>query len=650
MSAQFSEQQQLYHDLANQAQQLHLLTSMLNCVGSTTDMSEVLAQLEDGLRTILPTSWHAIQIAIVDEQRQALQYHQLNGAGISRYWSNVRAGAQAAARMLGITLEYAEGTISGPEAQSRLLEQAIADHVDAIGLAPIDAAGLEPLISTSIANKIPLITFDSPPIAESRSLAYIGTNNYAAGILAGQALQRLLPQGGLIGVSLDSLTAANGRQRVEGLQASLQGSNLHILDPIEELFDPERGERLVCAALQQHPELIGGFGVCGGSGANWARSIERQQRHDLALICFDISADSMRMLKQGVVQVVLAQREYDMGFRTVELLCRVLVHGQQWLPHSLPSHGFFDTGVDVITLERSDWSICLADYLNQTSRQRTVDPQLRRAIARLPQPPRIRLIGMAEQGYQGTPEWYQPYESNSLISEVIEQSQAQIRNPQQSNEADPTLLIAKRRNSQTLAVIPLATRGLAVGVLILESEHANACGPSELNTLQQVAAAVAAVVEHVRLVAQIERRASELERFTRQQELLIETIREISSPAVPIVPGILVMPLVGVIDTQRATSFMETLMREIGQHRATSVLIDISAVPVVDTGVANYLIQAAQAARLLGAEVILVGISPAIAQTMVQLGIDLAGINTRADLAGGFAYALQCRGGRISYR
>jgi ABC-type sugar transport system substrate-binding protein len=650
MSVQFSEQQQLYHDLANHAQQLRLLTSMLHSVGSTTDMSEVLAQLEDGLRTILPTSWHAIQIAIVDEQRQVLQYHQLNGAGISRYWSNLRAGAQAAARMLGITLEYAAGSINGPDAQSTLLDQAIADRVDAIGLAPIDAAGLEPLIGASRAATIPLITFDSPPIAESRSLAYIGTNNYAAGALAGQALQRLLPHGGLIGVSLDSLTAANGRQRVEGLQASLQGSNLRILEPIEELFDPERGERLVCQALQQHPELIGGFGVCGASGANWARSIERQQRHDLALICFDISADSMRMLKQGIAQVVLAQREYDMGFRTVELLCRTLIHGPQWLQNNLPAHGFFDTGVDVITLERSDWSICLADYLNRTSSQRTVDPQLRYAIAKLPQSPRIRLIGMAEQGHEGTPEWYEPYNTETLIGEVIEQAQPIIKNPQQSDMADPTLLIAKRRNSQTLAIIPLATKGLAVGALILESEQADACGPSELIALQQVAAAVAAVVEHVRLVAQIERRAAELERFSRQQELLIETIREISSPAVPIVPGILVMPLVGVIDTQRASNFMETLMHEIGQHHATSVLIDISAVSVVDTGVANYLIQAAQAARLLGAEVILVGISPAIAQTMVQLGIELSGINTRADLAGGFAYALQRRGGRISYR
>ena len=114
----------------------------------------------------------------------------------------------------------------------------------------------------------------------------------------------------------------------------------------------------------------------------------------------------------------------------------------------------------------------------------------------------------------------------------------------------------------------------------------------------------------------------------------------IVSPVAPIAPGILVMPMVGTIDTRRASRFIETLLGAISAHDAQIVLIDISAVAVVDTSVANAIIQAGQAARMLGAEMVLVGITPAVAQTMVHLGIALTQMTTRADLESGFAYAL----------
>jgi rsbT co-antagonist protein RsbR len=85
---------------------------------------------------------------------------------------------------------------------------------------------------------------------------------------------------------------------------------------------------------------------------------------------------------------------------------------------------------------------------------------------------------------------------------------------------------------------------------------------------------------------------------------------------------------------------METLLQRISETRATVVIIDITGVPVVDTGVAHYLLQTSRAVRLLGAEVVLVGIGADIAQTIVQLGIDLNDIVTQADLRLGVTYAL----------
>jgi rsbT co-antagonist protein RsbR len=125
-------------------------------------------------------------------------------------------------------------------------------------------------------------------------------------------------------------------------------------------------------------------------------------------------------------------------------------------------------------------------------------------------------------------------------------------------------------------------------------------------------------------------------------------IQELSAPIIPIYRGVLVLPLIGAIDSQRAATIMETLLDGIAQRDASVVLLDITGVPVVDTSVAHHLIQAARAVRLLGAEIVLVGISPEIAQTIVQLGVSLSDIVTRSDLQAGLAYALDRFGLRIA--
>ncbi len=136
---------------------------------------------------------------------------------------------------------------------------------------------------------------------------------------------------------------------------------------------------------------------------------------------------------------------------------------------------------------------------------------------------------------------------------------------------------------------------------------------------------------------------AEQERERLQQEI-IETqrqaLREISTPIVPVQEGVLVLPLVGNIDSRRAQQLMETLLDAISRYQAEVVIIDITGVPVVDTGVANHLLQVTRAAGLLGSECVLVGISPEVAQTIVSLGVDLSGIATRSDLQSGVEYAL----------
>ena len=127
-------------------------------------------------------------------------------------------------------------------------------------------------------------------------------------------------------------------------------------------------------------------------------------------------------------------------------------------------------------------------------------------------------------------------------------------------------------------------------------------------------------------------------------------IRELSTPLIPLHTSILALPLVGTIDSHRASQIMETLLEGIAREQADVVIMDVTGVPVVDTAVGNHLLQAAQAAELLGARVILVGISAEVAQTMVQLGINLSRIVTLATLQAGIEYALALQGLAIAPR
>lgn len=133
------------------------------------------------------------------------------------------------------------------------------------------------------------------------------------------------------------------------------------------------------------------------------------------------------------------------------------------------------------------------------------------------------------------------------------------------------------------------------------------------------------------------------------QETIIQTqqaaLRELSSPLMPIAEGVVAMPLIGSIDSRRAQEVMEALLNGVAETRAQTAIIDITGIPLVDTQVANTFLQAARGVNLLGAQVILTGIRPEVAQTLVSLGVDLRQIVTRSTLQSGIAYALAGRMG-----
>ena len=148
-------------------------------------------------------------------------------------------------------------------------------------------------------------------------------------------------------------------------------------------------------------------------------------------------------------------------------------------------------------------------------------------------------------------------------------------------------------------------------------------------------------------VRQLEHQLSELSAAYAEKTRLLDLIHHASTPIAPVYDGILVVPLVGVFDNQRAQLLTEKLLAGISEARAQVVILDVSGVPVFDAEAAHHIVRTSSAVRLLGARMILVGLSPEIARTIIELGVDLGGLTTLSTLQAGLARALALRKLRI---
>ncbi len=136
----------------------------------------------------------------------------------------------------------------------------------------------------------------------------------------------------------------------------------------------------------------------------------------------------------------------------------------------------------------------------------------------------------------------------------------------------------------------------------------------------------------------------ERERVIREQQ---EALRELSTPVLQVRERLLILPMIGLIDPHRARQLTEQLLHGIRANRAKVVVIDITGVAAMDANVANHLVLTVEAARLLGARVIVTGLSPEIAQTLVNIGVDLGKMNTVGDLQGGIEEAERVLGYKV---
>jgi len=197
----------------------------------------------------------------------------------------------------------------------------------------------------------------------------------------------------------------------------------------------------------------------------------------------------------------------------------------------------------------------------------------------------------------------------------------------------PRALPAARAGLHGACAFPVTLRGEVLGVFEFFSREARRPDPPLVEMMAHVGSQVGQFIER--------RRAEEEQARLREEVIRVqdEMLAELSSPLVPLTDRVLLMPLVGAVDARRAQRIIQTLLNTLAETRVPVVIIDITGVPTVDAHVANTLVQAAQAARLLGTYVVLTGMRAGVARSLVGLGADLSGVTSRKTLRDGLSCA-----------
>jgi len=199
--------------------------------------------------------------------------------------------------------------------------------------------------------------------------------------------------------------------------------------------------------------------------------------------------------------------------------------------------------------------------------------------------------------------------------------------------------VARAAQLKSAVVVPIVAGDIALGA-IGAGQAISEITPEDTTILLTFASQLGLATSRIRADHETQRRMQETEQAAAEQARLLTAVREMSTPVMPVHDGILVVPLVGAIDAARSARLMDVLLAAIQQDGAEVVLIDVTGVPMVDADVADQLLKTAQAASLLGASCILVGISSRVAQTLIHCGVDLSGLVLRNNLRSGILHAL----------
>ena len=266
------------------------------------------------------------------------------------FYDDVRAGLEEKAGELGVEFQWIAPPTGNPAEQVQILEDLINKGVNGIGLAPLEASSVEPVIAKAEEAGIPVVTFDSDA-PDSKRVAYFGTDNYAAGYSEGEVLAEAIGGKGKVALVTGSLVMENLNQRIKGIEACFEEKypDIEVVDVVTTDDDFAKGLETCEAMLRAHPDLDGVANMSATGGPCLAQILAdptfAHLKDQLVIVGFDDFPEVLQAIRDGYVLATMVQRPKQMG---------VYVIGSLYDLNTGGSAESVDTGITVVTKDNID--------------------------------------------------------------------------------------------------------------------------------------------------------------------------------------------------------------------------------------------------------------------------------------------------------
>ncbi len=272
------------------------------------------------------------------------------GKSVHPYWSEVELGAKAAAKKYKVKLTFYVPLKEDVSQQISRIESFVAKKVDGIAFAASDPDAVVPVIKKAMKAKIPCVALDTDAPKTGR-YAFIGTDSYASGKVAGEVMGKLLKGKGKVAIGTGSLTAQNSLDKIKGFKDALKKyPGVTFVKEIVDDEDPVKAVSVAEQVLQRHKDLAGYFAVYGVTSTGLGQAVKSSKKSGkIKAVTVDTTPDIVQYLKDGATSATIAQSPYMMGFKSVEILVQMKQKGVDAVVKTLPKNRFVNTGVQVVT-------------------------------------------------------------------------------------------------------------------------------------------------------------------------------------------------------------------------------------------------------------------------------------------------------------
>lgn len=239
----------------------------------------------------------------------------------NEYWRLVEKGAQTAAKDYGVMLEYMGPKQANIDDHLKTIEMSAASKVDGIMTQGLSDEQFTPLINRVVAGGIPVITVDTDA-ANSNRMAYIGTDNYYSGFLAGKALIADKLGEANVAIITGSFYANHQQQRVKGFKDAVkEEKGIHIIDVEESEISRVKAAEKAYQILKDHPEVNAFYGTSALDGIGIAQVVEKYKKQDqVYIIGFDTLPETIDYIRKGTIKATVVQEPFEMGYSAVKMM------------------------------------------------------------------------------------------------------------------------------------------------------------------------------------------------------------------------------------------------------------------------------------------------------------------------------------------